>query len=136
MSARPATRDIAVECVQRGRGVPEGGKPLRLSQRDGSLDPRMVIPCANPECRKGGFLLRREIERLLARGETTATITIGCAGYIGPVRTEKGPARGCENELEAKIAIAYAGPASAVERRREVGTAASGETGPEPPPGA
>jgi hypothetical protein len=99
--------EIEVHYRQTGEGLPEGGKEGRLSTRDGSLDPKMLFPCANPACKKGGFALRQHIEKLLAAGETEGQLRLACAGYVGPLRTEKGPAPRCRNALEASLRVKY-----------------------------
>lgn len=108
MSATKSVREIVAICTQRGEGVPEEGKTIRLSSRDGSLDPKMVVPCANPACKKGGFLLKTAVDKTVKAEEASRSFTLKCAGYVGALRTEKGPAKGCGNTLEATIDVKYA----------------------------
>jgi hypothetical protein len=105
----PQLVDVVVSYTQRGEGVPEAGKTGRVSQRQRTLDRRMLLPCANPACRKGGFLLRREVERARDAGESNTSFEKPCAGYLGAVRTEKGPAAPCPNRLEVEVTLAYRG---------------------------
>jgi len=114
MSATPnepaarAVRDIAVEFVQTGAGVPDGGKPGRVSEREGTLDRRLFLTCANPECKKGGFLLRAVVDRAVKDARTEVELDLPCAGYTGPLRSERGPGAGCANRLRGAIRITYA----------------------------
>jgi hypothetical protein len=108
MSESKAVREIAVTATQRGEGLPETGKTLKLGSRDGSLDPKMHLPCANPACKKGGFALRAAVDKLVKSGEAHASVLLPCAGYTGALRTEKGPAAHCGNTLEATIDVKYA----------------------------
>lgn len=104
----PGVRDIIVETLQRGEGVPEDGKPLRLSLRDRSLDPRMLLPCANPACRKGGFWLRPRVDAAVRAGERRLDETLRCAGHLGPVRSgnpERSEPPRCPNTLEVHLEI-------------------------------
>ena len=82
MSGKTVT-DIVVRYVQTGEGTPEGGKQGSVSQRQGSLDRRLLLPCANPACKKGGFPLRKAIDGAIAAEETERTIRLDCAGYTG-----------------------------------------------------
>lgn len=106
--AGPRPADIAVEYVQTGAGVPEGGKAGRVAQRDRSLDPKMLLPCANPECRKGGFFLRPEVDKAVRAAAAEVRVDLACSGYVGALRTERGPAGGCPNRLAATVRITYA----------------------------
>jgi hypothetical protein len=108
---KPKPTNIVLEYVQTGAGVPEGGKTGKLSQKDRTLDPKLHIPCANPDCKKGGFLLRKDVDKALDAGKTDLSLDAKCVGYVGSLRTERGPAAGCENRLEATVKISYARPA-------------------------
>lgn len=106
-AAAPAPADIAVEFVQTGEGVPEGGKKGRLSTRERSLDAKMLLACANPACKKGGFLLRPKVDAAVREGKSEVSLELACAGYVGPLRSERGPAGGCPNRLAATVRIAW-----------------------------
>ncbi|MHC4390407.1 MAG: hypothetical protein ACYS22_03710 [Planctomycetota bacterium] len=108
--APPRVTNIVVDCVQQGEGVPEGGKSMSLSLRKRTLDQRMLLTCANPACKKGGYLLRRDVDKATADRKTTLTFTKPCAGYVGALRTEKGYADKCGNTLEVTVTITYATP--------------------------
>ena len=110
MSGAAPPREIAVEFIQTGAGVPEGGKTGTLSARKGSLDPKMLLPCANPDCKKGGFLLRPAIDKAVRERRTELALEVPCAGYVGPLRSERGPGEGCGNKLKASVRIAYPAP--------------------------
>lgn len=110
-AAKPA--NVGVEFTQTGAGVPDGGKKGKVNTRDGSLDNRLLLPCANPECKKGGFLLRHEVDKAVKSGKDRLEIDVACAGYTGPLRSDRGPAPGCGNRLAAKVTISYAKPAAA-----------------------
>ncbi|MFC1705586.1 hypothetical protein ACFL59_02045 [Planctomycetota bacterium] len=106
MIGRPL--DVVASFVQKGEGVLEGGKAGRVSQREGSLDRRMLLSCANPACKKGGFLLRQPIESAIAEQQTSVALQVPCAGYVGPLRREKGrPPQSCGNTVEVEITISY-----------------------------
>jgi hypothetical protein len=105
-----APREIAIRYRQTGEGVPEGGKEGVLSTRDGTLDPKMFLTCANPACKKGGFSLRAAIDRIVAAEKTEAALALDCAGYVGALRTEKGPAKGCGNKLEVSVTVTWPKP--------------------------
>jgi hypothetical protein len=108
----PATggpANIVIEYTMTGEGVPEGGKKARLSQKEGTLDAKLLVPCANPECKKGGFLLRPHVDKAVKAGEPWVDLEIPCAGYTGALRSERGPAERCPNKLEARVKIAYSG---------------------------
>lgn len=117
MSAAPSTppplADVVVEFTQTGAGVPEGGKKGKLSRREGSLDPKLLLPCANPDCKKGGFFLRPEIDKAAKAGKRELALDLGCAGYTGPLRSERGPAPGCGNRLAATVRLTYGKPRGA-----------------------
>ena len=105
----PGVRDIIVQYHQRGEGLTDEGRRGRLALSDRSLDPRMLLPCANPACRKGGFWLRRDVDALVRSGEAVLDKTWACAGFLGPVRSGlqspgQGPPR-CPNTLEARIEV-------------------------------
>lgn len=100
-----AASDLEIEYVQTGEGVPEGGKTGRLSTKERTLDPKMVLTCANPLCKKGGFLLRPKVDALTREGKTEGAFTLPCAGYVGQLRTEKGGPDKCGNALSAKVRI-------------------------------
>jgi hypothetical protein len=104
-AAKPT--DVIVEYTQTGAGVPEGGKTGTASLREGSLEARMLVPCANPECKKGGFLLRPKVDAAAQRGESELTLDLACAGYVGPLRSERGPASGCGNKLAARVRLLF-----------------------------
>jgi hypothetical protein len=108
---KPKPTNVVLEYVQTGAGVPEGGKTGKLSQKDRTLDPKMHIPCANPDCKKGGFVLRKDVDQAIAAGKADLELDLRCVGYVGALRTERGPAAGCENRLKAKLKISYARPA-------------------------
>ncbi|GIW72730.1 MAG: hypothetical protein KatS3mg102_2272 [Planctomycetota bacterium] len=106
-------RDIVVDYHQQGEGVPEGGKRGKLRLADRSLDLQMHLPCANPACKKGGFLLRREVERLVEQRCSQARLELPCAGYTGPLRAavrEGAPPARCGNRLVAEVRLVYGGP--------------------------
>lgn len=100
--------DVVVNYCQQGEGVPEGGRSGSVSQRRGSLDRRMLLPCANPACKKGGFFLRPAIDKAIAAAKTKVSLEEPCAGYTGTLRSERGPAERCPNALTAEVEIAYA----------------------------
>ena len=100
-----APQEIVVTFRQTGEGVPEGGKDGCASTRDGSLNPKMLLPCANPACKKGGFALRARIDRIVADGKTGDSFEVPCAGYVGALRTEKGPAAHCGNKLAVTVEV-------------------------------
>jgi len=104
----PKLVDLAVEFTQTGAGVPEGGKKGKLSRRDGTLDAKLLLPCANPDCKKGGFFLRPEVDKATKAGRAELELDLKCAGYTGALRSEKGPAPGCENRLAAKVRLTFA----------------------------
>jgi hypothetical protein len=110
----PGVRDIVVEYTQTGEGVPDGGKTGRLSLRERTLDQRMFLPCANPACKKGGFLLRRKVDAQVESGEAHAELSLPCAGYLGPLRTtlrDAGePPPRCPNKLTATVDVVRAKP--------------------------
>lgn len=111
MSAAPALpHEVVVSYTQTGEGVPEGGKTGRLSTRDGTLDAKMFLPCANPACKKGGFPLRPHVDKAVAATKTALEVKLDCAGYTGPLRSERGPAPACRNKLEAAVEIKYGKP--------------------------
>lgn len=105
--ASPQPSNIAVEFTQTGAGVPEGGKAGKLSLRDRTLEPKMLLPCANPECKKGGFFIRPEVDKAAKAGKTEVALDLACSGYTGPLRSERGPAPGCQNRLTGKVALSY-----------------------------
>jgi hypothetical protein len=107
-SDQPRIADIVVEFTQTGAGVPEGGKKGTLSRLKGSLDQKMLLPCANPECKKGGYLLRPAVDKAAREGKAEVSLDLACAGYTGPLRSEKGPAPGCANRLAALVRLTYA----------------------------
>ncbi|HVY61966.1 MAG TPA: hypothetical protein VHF22_09955 [Planctomycetota bacterium] len=106
-AAAPRPSSIALEFTQTGAGVPEGGKSGKLSTKDGSLDARLLLPCANPDCKKGGFFLRPEIDKAARAGRTEVAVDLGCSGYVGALRSERGPAGGCGNRLSGKATLVY-----------------------------
>ena len=91
----PRIADIVVEFTQTGTGVPEGGKKGTLSRLKGSLDQKMLLTCANPDCKKGGYLLRPAIDKAAKEGKAEIDLDLACAGYTGSLRSDKGPAPGC-----------------------------------------
>jgi hypothetical protein len=103
-----AAREIAVAYRQTGEGLPEGGKEGRLSLRAGTLEPKMFLPCANPACKKGGFVLRAGVDKIVAAGEAEGRLALACAGYVGAVRGGEGAGARCPNRLEATVTVAYA----------------------------
>jgi hypothetical protein len=105
--APPRVVEVAVRYLQRGEGLPEEGRTGEVSQRQGSLEARMLLPCANPSCKKGGFLLRPDVDKAVAARETSAMVERQCAGYVGALRSERGPAPRCGNTLTATIEITY-----------------------------
>ena len=105
MTASTAPREIIVTCTQTGQGVPEGGKESRLSTRDGTLDAKMLISCANPSCKKGGFLLKSRVDKVVEGGKAEGQFDVACAGYTGPLRSEKGPAETCKNKLAVMVEV-------------------------------
>jgi hypothetical protein len=102
--------NISVEYTQTGAGVPEGGKKGKLSSKDGSLDARLLLPCANPDCKKGGFFLRPEVDKAAKAEKAELDLDVACSGYTGPLRSERGPAGACGNRLVAKVKLAYGKP--------------------------
>ena len=106
-----AHMDVTVEYVQTGEGVPEGGKTGRVSTKERTLDPKMHLTCANPACKKGGFLVRPKVDAMLREGKTASEQTIPCAGYVGQLRTEQGGPDRCGNKLAVKIQLATRGRA-------------------------
>jgi len=102
--------DIVVRYVQRGAGLPDDPQETVSSQRQGSLDRRMLLPCANPACKKGGFFLRPKVDRAVADGEAALELEVGCSGYVGALRTERGPAERCQNRVTASVEIVYPRP--------------------------
>ncbi len=108
----PGVRDVVVTLTQTGEGVPEGGKVLRCRLADRSLDARMFFPCANPACKKGGFLLRPKLMALIEGGQARGRVALACAGYLGSVRStlhdQPGAPPRCANRLEAEIEIVRA----------------------------
>ena len=111
MTAPATPREIIVTCTQTGLGVAEGGKESRLSTRDGSLDAKMLLPCANPACKKGGFALKARIDKIVTAGEASGAFDVACDGYVGALRTEKGPAATCGNKLAVAVSVKAARPA-------------------------
>src|SRR5438132_6464628 len=105
MATSIAPREIIVNCTQTGEGVAEGGKESRLSTRDGTLDAKMLIKCANPVCKNGGFALKTKIDKAVEAGKTSDEFEVGCAGYTGALRPEKGPAEKCTNKLAVKVEV-------------------------------
>jgi hypothetical protein len=108
---KPKPTNIVLEYVQTGEGVPDGGKTGKLSQKDRTLDPKLHLTCANPACKKGGFLLRKDVDKAIEAGKGDLSLDLKCVGYVGPLRTERGPAPGCENRVKATVKISYARPA-------------------------
>jgi hypothetical protein len=102
----PELANADVEYVQRGAGVPDDGKRGRLSHAERTLEGH--LPCANPECRKGGFGIGLVIEALAAARRTEGTGEVHCAGYVGARRTEGGAAAGCPNRLELSVRLTFA----------------------------
>lgn len=102
--------DIVVRYVQRGEGLGDEAKETTVSQRQGSLDRRMLLPCANPACKKGGFFLRPKIDQAVKDGKRSLELEVPCSGYVGALRTERGPADGCQNSITASVEIVYATP--------------------------
>ena len=105
MATSIAPREIIVHSTQTGAGVAEGGKESRMSTRDGSLNPKMLIPCANPACKKGGFLLKPRIDKAVEAGKSSEEFEVPCAGYTGALHPEKGPAEKCTNKLSVKVEV-------------------------------
>ncbi len=101
-------RDVVLDCRQQGVGVAEGGKQERRSLRERTLDQRLVMPCANPECRKGGFILWRHLKPMWESRHEHGEVDIPCAGAVGPNRSERGPAPRCGNTLAVAATTVYA----------------------------
>ena len=103
--------NVSLEYTQTGEGVPEGGKTGKLSQRDRTLDPKLFLTCANPACKKGGFLLRPEVDKAAKEGKSELTLDVACAGYTGALRSGSETAGGkCGNRLKAAVKLQYGKP--------------------------
>ncbi len=103
----PLLKGLDLTWKETGEGLPEGGKTETISLLEANLVGR--LPCANPECSKGGFELTDALKGPLDAQAEEVQFSVACPGYLGHVRSEEAQRR-CGNRVDATAGFLWGEP--------------------------
>lgn len=105
----PQLKGLDLTWNETGEGLPECGKTQTITLADANLVGR--LPCANPECTKGGFELTGSLKDPLDAKAESVQFSLECPGYLGHVRSEEAQRR-CANRIDVEVSFAWASRAA------------------------